>query len=754
MKKGSRSCLFAAIALISLCIIGMVAMVTFHLCPPTGPWPLPPWCEGGIKIPIPGFIAPLATHAVKPSATVSTMTDGKESFGFFPSSCSLIPDAKKKKFCEDWLIGKEDWKTPDCVSWGRDPAGPQAGRKLCESGTIQSYLPSEVDIYGRGPLWRPEDIDFTPTIIGWGVELGADEPYLGYLTGPKKAGARHISTVSIWNKDSWKKLEDLPPELKDAYITGFDGEALYIQEDVFLNFLDPAFQEWLKSKMKLHIDAGTDGFVFDEHWGTSQAVGEGRGPFDKYSLAGFREYLARKYSVEELQALGIQDIASFNYLDFLVKNNYRTRYQAFGQTGQNPAPFQKDYKRFLLESSSRIINELIDYASTYASQKGKVLKFALNGSPLHGTEVFDFYNRLNLFIFEHEWFPQWRLQPGNAAFDAGVPVTAKMKYAQTLGKPAVTMPYGGGDSKWFQQASVKSGSAIMLHQFAESYANLGYYQYFDLDYIGFKFTPDHTSFKAYFSFIRAHPDAFSNLSSYADVALLRQSRVFQEDQGGLDGIEGFSHVLGEANIPYDVVGIDRIGNYRTVLTGGVQWSDDDVDQMLAFVKKGGTLIATDSRFASNDENNHAVNRPSLGPFKTDGTHALGSGKFVFFSDSLWWKIWTQKDKAASAKILNTVKGIANANTAPEKVQLLPYVDTTGRLVVHILNYDFANGDFTPKENFEVKIYLPTGYSAAGKNLTLSSPDFTGNKTLPFKQEGNVLTFTVPSLYIWDVVVLK
>ncbi len=753
MKKTSKACLIVVLTMLGLCVASIVFMFAADLCPPAGPWPMPPWCEGGPNISIPAPVASPATPAASPISPGSAKTDGKESFGCFPSSCSQIFDPRHRKFCEDWLAGKEDWNTPNCDSWGRDPAGPGGCRKLCESRTIQRYPPSEVDIYGRGPVWRSEDLDFAPTIIGWGVHLGDDEPYLDWLKGPKKAGAQHISAVSIWNKDSWTKLEDLPPELKGAYITGFDGEPLFIQGRVFLNFLDPSFQQWLKGKMKLHIDAGTDGFVFDEHWGTSVAVVNGSGgPFDNYSLSGFRDYLRNKYSAEELRRQGVDDISTFNYRDFLVKNNYEERYRT--SFWSNPAPFQKDYCRFLLESSNRIINELIDHASGYAQQKGKVLKFAVNGDPLRRTDVFDFYDRLDLYVFEHEWFPEWMRDPNRFVSEAGYPVTAKMKYAQTLGKPAVTMPYGGGDTKWFNAASAKSGTAMMLHQFAEAYANLGYYQYFDLDYIGFKFTPDHTSLKAYHRFIREHPEAFKDLRSYAEVALLRQGRVPLEDQGGLDTVEGFSRILGEANIPHDVVGIDSIGRYRAVLAGGFQWTDGDVDKMLSFARGGGTFVATDSRFASKDESDRDVNRPSLGPLKTEGEHILGSGRFVFFTDDTGWKNWGEWDRAAAEKVLGTIRQVAAPNTAPPRVQLLPYTGPDGRLVVHILNYDFSGGDFARKENFEAKVHLPPGFSASGKTLTLSSPDFTGNQTLPFKQEGNVLAFTVPSLYIWDVAVLK
>ena len=36
----------AIAALIALPLLGVIAMAVFDLCPPPGPWPLPPWCPG------------------------------------------------------------------------------------------------------------------------------------------------------------------------------------------------------------------------------------------------------------------------------------------------------------------------------------------------------------------------------------------------------------------------------------------------------------------------------------------------------------------------------------------------------------------------------------------------------------------------------------------------------------------------------------------------------------------------------------
>ncbi len=46
MKKGLKSCLIVVLVLVGLCIVGTAVMFFFNLCPPQGPWPTPPWCEG------------------------------------------------------------------------------------------------------------------------------------------------------------------------------------------------------------------------------------------------------------------------------------------------------------------------------------------------------------------------------------------------------------------------------------------------------------------------------------------------------------------------------------------------------------------------------------------------------------------------------------------------------------------------------------------------------------------------------------
>ncbi len=68
MKKGLKSCLFILIAFIALLVGGVVFMFAVEFCPPLGPWPMPPWCEGS------SIIAPPLRAVSTPEKDLPTFT--------------------------------------------------------------------------------------------------------------------------------------------------------------------------------------------------------------------------------------------------------------------------------------------------------------------------------------------------------------------------------------------------------------------------------------------------------------------------------------------------------------------------------------------------------------------------------------------------------------------------------------------------------------------------------------------------------
>lgn len=78
MKKGFRSCVVAVLALGGLCAAGVGVMFISDLCPPQGPWPMPPWCAGS-AFSLPFGISPPDTGSGPAAAFEALPEDGQVS---------------------------------------------------------------------------------------------------------------------------------------------------------------------------------------------------------------------------------------------------------------------------------------------------------------------------------------------------------------------------------------------------------------------------------------------------------------------------------------------------------------------------------------------------------------------------------------------------------------------------------------------------------------------------------------------------
>ena len=47
MKKPFKSCLIIVLIFFFVILVGILVMFLARICPPAGPWPMPPWCSAG-----------------------------------------------------------------------------------------------------------------------------------------------------------------------------------------------------------------------------------------------------------------------------------------------------------------------------------------------------------------------------------------------------------------------------------------------------------------------------------------------------------------------------------------------------------------------------------------------------------------------------------------------------------------------------------------------------------------------------------
>ena len=105
MKKSLRVILISVLAIGGLCIAGVAGMFFAKVCPPQGPWPLPPWCEGStITIPSITELPPLGENlpSVGPSLTFNVTVPSNTpeqtivSIGFYDENGQLYKFSKSQ----------------------------------------------------------------------------------------------------------------------------------------------------------------------------------------------------------------------------------------------------------------------------------------------------------------------------------------------------------------------------------------------------------------------------------------------------------------------------------------------------------------------------------------------------------------------------------------------------------------------------------------------------------------------------------
>jgi hypothetical protein len=225
---------------------------------------------------------------------------------------------------------------------------------------------------------------------------------------------------------TWSELEG-PPELLEAamrdpygnvYRDDFGLKDLFGWDDSFVTYsmLHPLWQEHMLEMMKAYVDAGVDGFLYDEL--VSGSAGEP--DFNPYTMQLFATYLVDTYSDEELQALvaplGIDDFTTFDYAalvrDYLPADmTDLTRDDwVFNPQLTGDLPLRRQFQRFLYAANQKAALHLIDETRAYALEtRGINLPISTNADPLVPPAYF-LMDKVDFFTSEipysdYDYFP-------------------------------------------------------------------------------------------------------------------------------------------------------------------------------------------------------------------------------------------------------------------------------------------------------------------------------------------------------------
>ncbi|MCD6465452.1 hypothetical protein J7L27_03695 [Candidatus Bathyarchaeota archaeon] len=348
----------------------------------------------------------------------------------------------------------------------------------------------------------------------------------------------------------WEGMKQFSSNFQDVASIGFDGEPLtfpWTRGHLVFCSHNPLFQNYLKFQIDMALKGKPDSIMFDSQTSTPLTYTWG-GCFCNYCMADFREYLKKHYTESELQDLGIDNIETFNYHDFLVEKGWdAAKYNNAVKKWPNDIPLAEQYRKFQIEYLNSLLKELINYTKAKAgypiaiSTSSPIIE---KWSVMHGARSI-YLPEINFYTLEVPHHANSREIPED--------VILYYKFAEALNRPLVLTAIPNPDwltiyrerrvnlvRAWIAQAYAYGANFMVPYHMWAYDENGNHYWYKcnpgDYDYI--------------YRFIRNNAKLFDGYDSISHVGLLYSHTAYRS---GSNTIWNVCVELTRENIPFRLV---------------------------------------------------------------------------------------------------------------------------------------------------------------------------------------------------------
>jgi hypothetical protein len=511
------------------------------------------------------------------------------------------------------------------------------------------------------------------------------------------------------------------------------GETVY-----YFSTNHPLWQETLIKQAKRIVDLNADGIAVIAPWGSSfYACYGGRPDFSDASLEGFRNYLERKYSSQELVAMGIDDLIAFNYLNYLHS-------QDIGKDELDSAPLYEDYREFHRESAVEFYQQFVSEVKEYARLKG------INNFPIapanHGGWLLPLM--INLLPYSDFTFTNLDLGDFINYYDYHT-FEYKLLNSALEARPVAT--FMDASLGWLVQNS-NSPEDMMQIKIAEAYANKGAFQ--DQYQAGLTeegpigYSIDAQAVNKMNSFYLENKDLFNISSrSLAKVAVLLSAKsVTDTESSHWSMFIKVCRILTASHYQYDVIlsqdsnftantlTLEKLQQYEVIILPENDRLDSRTISLIPeYLVEGGNLII--------------VNEVDAELILPQGTTCQVINWEPDLSRSGW-----DNNREFLDVIDNMLEKRVCEDTLPREVGIQVWQDGN-KILVHLTNHDFnLNEGVIEKKNIQVSINLPLEMKSV--SVRILSPDFEEAQILDFTFTDSKLHLVVADLKIWDILVIE
>ncbi|MFH1922153.1 MAG: hypothetical protein ABIP48_20005, partial [Planctomycetota bacterium] len=461
----------------------------------------------------------------------------------------------------------------------------------------------------------------------------------------------------------------------------------------------PLFRAYLESRLASVMKAAPDGLHIDDYTGTAGTVTWLSGCFCRHCTAGFRKYLAKNVSKEKLSELGITELDTFDYRQFLLDRGVTPEDY---QRRRASLPLGAEFHDFHVKTNNAFVAQ---YRRRAEEIRGKPLTLCVN-SGLSSPQNLVIAPHLSYFCCE---------VPHNAAARAAAqhPIYV-YKLADGLDRP-VTSTASGQDWAYVNE---HSSPGLVRTWIALSYAHghtlmAPHRQWCYNKEKGTHWYTGPTGEYAYvYQFVRQNARLLDDYEALCPVAVVYDNAARRKGKGN---IEPIAVALAEKNVPF------------TVVVAGDDWLDYRLD--------GERLARFEAVVATQDLAMDEPQRKLIDQAEADGRLVV-------------WPDPERLEKLVPAPVV--VEGSEHVGVVPRAIP----GNKAAPVVIHLLNrqYDGRNDTMVPQKNFTLRL----GHDLLGKRsftkATLHAPN-EAPVAIPLNSDQDQTAIAVPELKLWTILEL-
>ncbi|RLE52512.1 MAG: hypothetical protein DRJ26_04645, partial [Candidatus Methanomethylicota archaeon] len=625
-----------------------------------------------------------------------------------------------------------------------------------------------------GDVWKIELPDeLLKTSIRMAILNALGIKHIGYW--------QFISLCEVYRYEEFLDYFNLSPE--NVGRMKLNGEWAYLQaidkEVIEVHHAREHYQNYLVQLLKQMFDAGMSGVTFDGGLG-DYYFKSGYNSFDPETMKLFNQYLASKYTSEELrEKFGITDIDSFNFKEYLNNLGYYDDSVFEAQTFPSEPTARALWKELLEFDLVRLIDlykKIRESVDSWEIQTGRKFIVLTNSPTEHTITAWGYpYNFLLLlplvdgFGYEIDWGVERNTYPNRTELPNFRIITSLGKILRSW-----TLP----ESK-LGLIAIAELIAVSAEEPEPEIALM----------IGNEVKRLYTNFSL---LIQCNPQLYGQ-ERYGQIALIYPMAsawytTFPHpvipNTCYID-FEGAYYLLEDSHYTVDIIvfgdnkwytrtpTLSELSKYSAiVLSNAAYLTDDQVQLIIDYVKNGGTLIAIGDLGIYN-EHGERVDRLKLEEMLEDTyetkfglyctVHSYGNGQVIHIPENIAWRYFFDRLEynPEAKELLESFKSLINSvypneieTDLPDRVNIIRYKnDEIGNMVFYLVNYDWDFQNKEPIKHHNIKFNFKLPYSLIDKEIEIKvyTGDYPEGKSLPFTRDGEWIKLELPEVAVLTVI---